>query len=75
MFDKKYREHDDTSSILPVANGSPSQYQNSLLKILSNYDGNGLGISLYKANNDLTNWDKLKLSHRDNYPPLKNPCN
>lgn len=46
-------------------NGSPGEYEKELLKFMNNFDGNGngLGISLFRANSSLTNWEKLTLNN------------
>ena len=55
-------------------NGSPSEYEREFLKFMADFDGNGsrLGISLYKADNALTNWDKLSLKEDESIEPT--PC-
>lgn len=35
----------------------------------------GAGVSLYKANSELNNWDKLTLSNNPVNPITKTPCN
>lgn len=81
IFNKRYSKHNtNNGGGEPVINGGPNEYQNELLKIFNDYDGNGtsLGISLYKANQDLTGWTKLSLNpitlSFGSLPPVEKPC-
>ncbi|MDH7912126.1 hypothetical protein [Winogradskyella sp. SYSU M77433] len=67
-----YRDFKDFASGHPT--GSDSDYQHAFLKFMNNFNnGGGIGISLYKASEDLTNWTKLTLNDSDIIEP--NPCN
>ncbi len=69
---QKYVEFEDPDTGQP--NSDISLYQKALLRFLNDFDGNGskTGISLYKANDDLTNWSKLTLSENNNIN--SDPC-
>ncbi len=51
----------------------PGMNNSQLEKAFLEYIGTH-GVSLYKANDDLSNWDKLELSNSPLTPILKTPC-
>ena len=68
LFDKYYNEM--TSQFI----GSDTDFQKAFLQFITEkYD---FGISLYEANDDMTNWNKLTLNHSSNIPSVDSiPCN
>lgn len=70
-IENEYSKYQDN---MDEPNGSPSQYEREFLKFMANFDGtgNGLGISIYRANNDVTSWEKLTLN--DDESIGKAPC-
>jgi hypothetical protein len=69
-----YNKFKDSSSGYPI--GSDSQYETAFLKFMNNFngDGNKIGISIYKANNDLTGWSKLTIDENTG-SSTPTPCN
>jgi hypothetical protein len=64
-LDKPLRRFADN---FDTPNGAPSDYERVFLRFINNFDGNGtpLGVDLYRANEDLNNWDKLTLNESTN---------
>jgi hypothetical protein len=64
-LDKPLRRFADN---FDTPNGTSCDYERVFLRFINNFDGNGtsLGVDLYRANEDLTNWDKLTLNESTN---------
>lgn len=61
-------------NITKIPEGADSDYQRAFLKFITNFNGTGsnAGISLYRADEDLTVWRKLTLNEDDEIIPV--PC-
>jgi hypothetical protein len=73
-IERRYQKY-DSNDYSETINGSPGQYQKELLKFMDDYDGNGssMGISLYKADAQLTKWNKLTIDNNNTVEST--PCN
>ena len=70
---------EQVKEILRLMNAKQHKYNQENFNInqevpFLNYFANA-NISLYKANDGLTNWDKLTLSNNPTEPITKTPCN
>lgn len=67
-----YEEFIDSNSNFP--NGSDSQYQRAFLKFMKTFNsGFGIGVSLYKASDNLSSWSKLTLNENTD-EIINTPC-
>lgn len=57
--------------------GSPNDYQKAFLKFINNFDneGSSLGVSLYKLDNSLSNWEEITLDSNEADGTKEIPCN